>query len=264
MADALATPFVGFHSDASDNFWLCRYGRRKTWHLFGSILVMLTFPFIFSSCVNCDDSPKSAQLFYYSVLIIMFQFGWASIQISHLSLIPELTPNEHDRTKLTAIRYTFTVFSNILIYVITWAVLHLNNDGNESQIGPGDIDKFEYVVWIGTGTGLVCTVVFHAFVRESGGDGGSDIVGGQTQVGVCELLTRIEIYQCAVVYMSTRLFLNLSQVFIPLYLHETLNMAAQALAIIPLVMYVGSFTMSFFTGFLNRQLGRQVTIPSIS
>lgn len=35
VADALATPFVGFHSDASDNFWICRYGRRKTWHLIG-------------------------------------------------------------------------------------------------------------------------------------------------------------------------------------------------------------------------------------
>lgn len=36
VADALATPFVGFHSDKSDNFWLCRYGRRKTWHLLGT------------------------------------------------------------------------------------------------------------------------------------------------------------------------------------------------------------------------------------
>ena len=35
VADALATPFVGFHSDQTDNFWLCRYGKRKTWHLLG-------------------------------------------------------------------------------------------------------------------------------------------------------------------------------------------------------------------------------------
>lgn len=35
VADALATPFVGFHSDSNDNFWFCRYGRRKTWHLVG-------------------------------------------------------------------------------------------------------------------------------------------------------------------------------------------------------------------------------------
>lgn len=40
VADALATPFVGFHSDASDNFWLCRYGRRKTWHLIGKKFIL--------------------------------------------------------------------------------------------------------------------------------------------------------------------------------------------------------------------------------
>ena len=35
VADAVATPFVGYHSDQTDNFWLCRYGKRKTWHLLG-------------------------------------------------------------------------------------------------------------------------------------------------------------------------------------------------------------------------------------
>lgn len=35
VADALATPFVGLHSDKNDDFWLCRYGRRKSWHLIG-------------------------------------------------------------------------------------------------------------------------------------------------------------------------------------------------------------------------------------
>lgn len=38
IADALATPFVGYHSDKRDDFWLCRYGRRKTWHLTGTSL----------------------------------------------------------------------------------------------------------------------------------------------------------------------------------------------------------------------------------
>lgn len=37
IADAMVTPFVGFQSDRNDDFWLCRYGRRKTWHLLGII-----------------------------------------------------------------------------------------------------------------------------------------------------------------------------------------------------------------------------------
>lgn len=38
IADALATPFVGLHSDKEDNFWLCTYGKRKTWHLLGKLI----------------------------------------------------------------------------------------------------------------------------------------------------------------------------------------------------------------------------------
>lgn len=38
VADALATPFVGFHSDTSDPSAMCSYGRRKSWHLFGIVL----------------------------------------------------------------------------------------------------------------------------------------------------------------------------------------------------------------------------------
>jgi Na+/melibiose symporter-like transporter len=36
VADAVATPFIGLQSDRDDDFWLCKYGRRKTWHLLGN------------------------------------------------------------------------------------------------------------------------------------------------------------------------------------------------------------------------------------
>ena len=35
VADALSTPFVGLQADRKDEFWMCRFGRRKTWHLVG-------------------------------------------------------------------------------------------------------------------------------------------------------------------------------------------------------------------------------------
>lgn len=65
-------------------------------------------------------------------------------------------------------------------------------------------------------------------------------------------------FQVAAVYSATRLFVNLSQVFIPLYLHETLSMSASALALIPLVMFIGSFVTSIAIERLNRSCGRKV------
>ena len=43
IADALATPFVGLQSDKNDDFWLCRYGKRKTWHLTGKFEFIIVF-----------------------------------------------------------------------------------------------------------------------------------------------------------------------------------------------------------------------------
>lgn len=52
----------------------------------------------------------------------------------------------------------------------------------------------------------------------------------------------MNVLQVAGVYMSTRLVVNVAQVFIPLYLHRTLGLAARSLAVVPLAMYLGSLS----------------------
>lgn len=103
IADGLATPIIGIQSDKStDN----RYGKRKTWHLGGTLAVALTFPFIFDLCVyNCANNPRWTLFVYYIPFIVLFQFGWAATQISHLALIPELACNTSEKVSLNAIRY---------------------------------------------------------------------------------------------------------------------------------------------------------------
>ena len=92
IADGVATPFIGLECDRNFQWAFCKYGKRKTWHLVGTLCVLLSFPFIFHLCIFCENSPETSQIVYYSSFIIIFQFGWASVQISHLSLIPDLTP----------------------------------------------------------------------------------------------------------------------------------------------------------------------------
>lgn len=72
----------------------------------GTVCVLLSFPFIFSPCLGCGAStPEWAALLYYGPFIVIFQFGWAATQIAHLSLIPELVTNDHEKVELTALRY---------------------------------------------------------------------------------------------------------------------------------------------------------------
>ena len=132
VADAAATPVIGFLCDKTHS----RYGRRKTWHLAGTVMVAVSFFFFWHKCLVCSNvstslnttnlastwdeckyndhetdgdgtkegTPIHWKVVYFAVPIVIFQFGWASVQISHLSLIPELTDHENERVGLNAIR----------------------------------------------------------------------------------------------------------------------------------------------------------------
>lgn len=94
-------------------------------------------------------------------------------------------------------RYGFTVLSNLLVYVITWYVLHIDSadDHLGRKIGPADAPKFQTVVWSGLSIGTVCTLIFHFFVKEEFGHTGNNIRAGQLRLSVGELLCNFQIYQ---------------------------------------------------------------------
>lgn len=75
----------------------------------GSILVTCTFPLLFVRCWGCRITEDARYLswwmpFYYAILIVFFQIGWAIVQITHLALIPAITDNLQIRSELTSIR----------------------------------------------------------------------------------------------------------------------------------------------------------------
>ncbi|XP_023949027.1 major facilitator superfamily domain-containing protein 12 [Bicyclus anynana] len=241
IVDALFTPFIGYHSDHTNNYLSARYGRRKLWHLFGTLCVLGSFPFIFTQCIGCSTTHKWAQMFYFAAFITIFQIGWAAVQISHLSLIPELAEDPHVRTHLTAIRYGFTVFSNLFVYLFTWIILHLTGDCDRKQVGPEDAWKFKDIILIVLAVGALASTVFHFTVTEK--QPRSQLLASDNNESStihCDILRKGLLYQVAGVYMSTRLVVNISQVLIPLYLHHTLGLAARSLAVVPLAMYIGS------------------------
>lgn len=97
---AIFTPFIGTWSD----FCVCRYGRRKIFHLIGLISVASSFFFIWFDCIGCEGVEDTYKIVYYSSFAIVFQFGWASTQISQLALIPELAYNMPTKVELNSIR----------------------------------------------------------------------------------------------------------------------------------------------------------------
>ncbi|XP_066156256.1 uncharacterized protein [Euwallacea fornicatus] len=258
VADAIATPFVGYNSDKSRDWWIYRFGKRKVWYLMGTICVIFTFPFIFSPCINCSSSSALFQMFYYSFFITLFQFGWAAVQIAHMSLIPEITSNKHERTRLAAVRNGATVMASVLVYLVTWGILHISGSSKD-KLGPDHAVKFQYIVWSVMSFGMVCSIIFYLMVEEPSTTTNGNEQDSSPALSFKKLFCNPNLYFVGTVYMSSRLFINLTQVFISLYLSESLNMVASALALVPLAIYIASFVASFPVGSITKKVGRKAT-----
>ncbi|XP_060786904.1 major facilitator superfamily domain containing 12b [Neoarius graeffei] len=265
IADGIATPLVGYESDRTRGFG--SYGKRKSWHLVGTICVLLSFPFIFNPCLGCSEAmPQWVGLTYFTPFIIIFQFGWAATQISHLSLIPELVTCEHAKVELTSYRYAFTVLSNITVYAVALLLFRFQHSADPSftgQLSYLDVPIFRDLALIVLGIGVVFSVIFHLGTRERTQHEPEETqpLLSDSSVNSAPLLqwkhwlTEPSFYQVAALYMCTRLIVNLSQTYIAMYLINSLLLPKNYIATIPLVLYVSGFVSSLAMKPISKRLG---------
>ncbi|XP_020020289.2 major facilitator superfamily domain-containing protein 12 isoform X1 [Castor canadensis] len=276
VADGLCTPLVGYEADRAAGH-CARYGPRKAWHLVGTICVLLSFPFIFSPCLGCGPAtPEWAALLYYGPFIVIFQFGWAATQIAHLSLIPVLVTSDHEKVELTALRYAFTVVANIAVFGAAWLLLHLQGSSRAGpaqgsnvgdQLGVQDVPVFRTLSLLVVGVGVVFSLLFHLGTREGRRqrieepDEHSPLVAPAARPLLLwkHWLREPAFYQVGVLYMTTRLMVNLSQTYMATYLTHSLHLPKKFIATIPLVMYLSGFCSSFLMKPVNRRIGRNLT-----
>ncbi|XP_054881333.1 major facilitator superfamily domain-containing protein 12-like isoform X2 [Poeciliopsis prolifica] len=245
----------------------------------GTVCVVVSFAFVFNQCLGCDpNTPQWASLIYFAPFIIIFQFGWAATQISHLSLIPELVTCEHAKVELTAYRYAFTVTANITVYALAYLLFHVQTGEDEDSLGPADTNIFRNLSLIVLGIGALFAAFFHLGTTECPNHKGSreeeeaeEEAEGErrpllpsSSVSSSHLqwkcwLRQPSFYQVALLYMSTRLIVNLSQTYISMYLINTLGLPKKYIATIPLVMYLSGFLSSFIMKPVTKRIGKSLT-----
>ncbi|KFB47490.1 AGAP011492-PA-like protein [Anopheles sinensis] len=301
VGDAIATPIVGLLTD--------RYGTKRQWHIVGTFIVFLTFPMIFSLCPWCSIAPHWWEIVYFTVVILAFQFGWPIVQVTHLAMIPELSRTQKDRSDLTAVRYSVSIVSNVIVYIVTWAVLRANRSTAENQIGPTDAYRFRDISLILTLVGVSMSVLFNFSLTFSGYEhrrntalqhniirpsvsapvetdieresllGSEHRNGGPLPDLDATVMRKPKknffksplLYQNALLYVFSRLFMTTSLVYMPLWLDErsyqpngadgqqASDASVEHLATVPLVSFLASFVSSLALKYGNRFVGNSLT-----
>ncbi|NXY75803.1 MFS12 protein, partial [Glareola pratincola] len=251
----------------------------------GTTCVLVSFPFIFNPCLGCkENTPQWAAFIYYLPFIIIFQFGWAATQISHLSLIPELVTSDHEKVELTAFSalkshlphwagaaFSIGFWEPLFIHQIAGGVDYGQAKGNPCYAHPLCLTQDLSLIVVGLGA--VFSLIFHLGTKEKPYPPGSlpqleestALLQKETTSSASPLLIWKDwllepaFYQVAVLYMSTRLIVNLSQTYIAMYLTNSLLLPKKYIATIPLVMYVSGFLSSFLMKPVNKWIGRNLT-----
>lgn len=292
LADGIATPLVGLYSDKYDT----RIGKRKPWYIAGTILVPLTFFFIWQPCYPVDYVSGSAkiavEIIWYGTAAALFNVGWASIQISHMALLPTLTPSNEKRNFLIGWRTAFTYISNVAVLAMALALFNVV-DSPSLQFGILSIS----IIAIGT----AINVLFILFINEpllfeqsamsiklsnhefTPANNTSNLdtveiirdVNTEDSYEIPELtwrewMAQPKLYFVGLIYMSARLANNALTSILPFYLTTVLAMGGVGsvseaadktpweLALVPLSLYLGSTAASIGMDRLSARFSRKI------
>ncbi|KAL1448795.1 hypothetical protein WDU94_000055, partial [Cyamophila willieti] len=197
----------------------------------------------------------------------------------HLSIIPDLSESPKHRAELTALRYTASVFANILVYVIAWMFLHGSNSSSIRMdlIGPQHSLQFRKIALVCSCIGIVASLLFYVLlqVKKPSASSGKHTDQNNTtplsrtlssgvkntdqnsttplsmfrstsktnvyiQMFKCSML-----YKVSILYTTSRLFLTISLIYVPIYINEYYSGTDSSIvASVPLASFLASLAAS--------------------
>jgi Na+/melibiose symporter-like transporter len=136
-------------------------------------------------------------------------------------MINELTHKEGERVALNSYRYAWTVIANIFVYAMASVLLGIQSGNDKNDITPQDEYIFRSLTYIVVGIGSICMIIFHIGIKESALPAEETQQRLQLSLSSSGRLKRMtwksflrekEFYQCGLIWMFTRVILNVTQV----------------------------------------------------
>ncbi|XP_027339972.1 major facilitator superfamily domain-containing protein 12-like [Abrus precatorius] len=234
VADGFATIFVGELID--------RFGHFKIWHGAGSLLVAISFSSVFGVCLPCNIFGSNSSNFKtvsYSVFAAIFNVGWAATQVSHMSMVSCITLNSTSRVALASCRNAFTMVANLSLYAVALIIFSVINGKTHADVE----NQYRWIAYLSIFIGCCFVGIFHLATKEPRLKVG---VHGKAHARISWVywFKRVLYYQVALVYVLTRLVLNVSQAYLAFFVINDLQMAQSAKALVPAIIYICSFIVS--------------------
>ena len=154
MMEAISNPLIGYLSDKTRT----RFGRRKTWIVFFTPLMALSFVGLWFPLY-----PRAHYLngIYLAVLLGLFWLSFAGVVGPYLSLLPEITPYIRERIKLSEIMGYFEVAGFLVSTIVAGKVIEIFSGGVDIGVFHL-IDGYKFLAII---VGLLIVVCFYWSIR---------------------------------------------------------------------------------------------------
>lgn len=105
--NGITDPVVGYLSDRTRSAW----GRRRPWVIFGAPLLGLSFFFLWTPATQ---GPSLANAAILAASLFGFWFFFTVVVAPYLSLLPEITPYNDERVRISAFMSAFEVVGTVM------------------------------------------------------------------------------------------------------------------------------------------------------
>jgi glycoside/pentoside/hexuronide:cation symporter, GPH family len=165
ITDVVTDPLIGTWSDATPD----RFGRRSLW-------IMIGLPIMAIATIAVFDPPENVSHIYLFVVVALLYLGWTLISIPLSAWAAELSPDYHQRSRITGARSLAASTGLLLVMSLPLIMGYLASSGY-SQFAPdhpGSLQPMlKIVAWLTVGSLfifgplLIFTVPQPTFARKT-------------------------------------------------------------------------------------------------
>ncbi|ONI20187.1 hypothetical protein PRUPE_2G001700 [Prunus persica] len=159
--------------------------------------------------------------------------------LANWSMLNCITLNSTSRVVLASCRNAFNMVANLSLYAVAFIVFGVTIASTHADIE----NQYRWIAYLSIFIGCCFVGIFHLGTKEPRLK--VSLQGNnRSRISWTYWFKRVLYYQVALVYVLTRLVVNVSQAYLAFYVIDDLRMAQSAKALVPAIIYISSFLVS--------------------